>query len=133
MIGIIVDDLEHVIDGWEYWCWDNTCKNRTFWISNESGDDILLSTNSETGEKKLLKVRLLICQRCHKPTVLGTYRYWDTSNGWATRGEIVPSSIAKMMDRADITSWSAMGDNSFLAVKIYLLLLSLLHAKEHLS
>jgi hypothetical protein len=109
MRDVSADELEEVIEGWEFWCWNKNCRNRTFTINTETGNDILLSVNSETGEKKYLKVRVLICDKCKKPTVIGTNRYWSTGDGWAARGELLTSNMAKMM--AATTMWSGNGQS----------------------
>lgn len=111
MRNVSANELEEVIEDWQFWCWEKKCRNRTFTITTESANEMLLSTNNQTGENRFLKIRVLTCDRCKRPTVIGTYSYWNTSDGWAARGEILPSSIARMIDAADVTMWSAPGES----------------------
>lgn len=102
MANVQANELHEVIDGWSFLCW--SCKNKTFRISDESANHEI-GSNSK-GEKIHLKVRVLVCDNCTKPTVLGTNIYYSDIDGWAARGEVLPSHIANMLARADVTNWS---------------------------
>jgi hypothetical protein len=102
MTDIEANWLHEVIENWSFLCW--SCKNKTFKISDESSS-LEIGSNSKP-ETIYLKVRVLQCDNCSKPTVIGTNLYHSDKNGWAERGEVLPSHIAKMLARADVTSWN---------------------------
>jgi hypothetical protein len=102
MADVQANELHEVIDGWSFLCWN--CKNKTFRITVQSSNLEIGSNNK--GEKINIKVRVLQCGNCDKPTVLGTNVYYSEKEGWAARGEVLPSHIAKMIARADVTNWS---------------------------
>lgn len=102
MADVQANELHEVIEGWSFLCWD--CKNKTFRIIVQSGN-LEIGSNTK-GETVHIKVRVLQCDNCSKPTVLGTNIYHTEKEGWAARGEVLPSHIAKMIARADVTHWS---------------------------
>lgn len=88
----LVDEL---VSDWEYWCPDKACRNRTFNVSSES--DSYLS-GVDAGDERYIKVRTLICNRCYKPLVMGTFTYKNTKDGWAARGEKWTTSEMRNMN-----------------------------------
>lgn len=96
-------ELEEIIDGWEYWCPNKECRNRTFRV--DTGTDRRLPTSPEKkGETRYLTVRVLVCERCGAPLVIGTHIYHNKEKGWGARGEVLTNSKARMMAAASIMS-----------------------------
>jgi len=95
-------ELEEVIDGWEYWCPNKDCRNRTFTIDTETDSSLIVSSDGK--EQKYLTVRVLICDRCRSPLVIGTNTYYNHEKGWGARGEVITSSIARMHAAAIMSS-----------------------------
>lgn len=101
-MSIVPKDLEEIIHSWSYWCPDRECRNRTFTI--ESGTNTKLYVSSEeNGDSRYLTVRVLVCERCKTPTVIGTHAYHNKKAGWGARGEVITSSNAKMSAAAVIS------------------------------
>lgn len=87
----IVDEL---IDGWEYWCPDKGCRNRTFSVASES-DKYRYGTDGD--DDRHLQVRVLKCARCFSALVIGTYTYYNNQVGWAARGQRWTSAESKIL------------------------------------
>lgn len=93
-------ELEQRIKDWEYWC--PRCKNRTCGIVIETPNKI--KEGEEDGDTRYLSVRVLTCNRCIAPTVLGTYTYHNSDKGWDARGSWYPPG-----------NWSISRPNEYLA------------------
>lgn len=76
-------DIERRIKGWEYWCPDPACKNRTYVTVVEMRD--ALPAGQDNNDTRHLTVRVFKCARCSMPTVLGTYKYFNREKGWSAR------------------------------------------------
>jgi len=96
-------DLESIIEGWQYWCPVNTCRNRTCRVGSETDK---LKIGDGNGDTKYLIVRTLTCERCGYPLVLGTNVYYNQSKGWGARGQVMTTSNAKMFSRLDVSPHS---------------------------
>ncbi|HCH34199.1 MAG: hypothetical protein UY35_C0005G0035 [Candidatus Saccharibacteria bacterium GW2011_GWC2_48_9] len=94
---IIASNLEEVVDGWEYWCPNRSCRNRTFTIDTETSNKLLVPGSGD--ETKYLNVRVLVCSRCKTPMVLGTNIYYDRQSGWGARGAINTQAELQMLNR----------------------------------
>ena len=92
---IMSSDLEDLIDGWDYWCPDETCRNRTFTIETESENFLTNTRNND--ESKYLRVRVLLCSRCKTPLVIGTNTYYSEKIGWGAREQVHLKSESRMM------------------------------------
>lgn len=93
------EDLESIIDGWQYWCPVNSCRNRTCSVVTET-DNHFVSRDGD--ESKYLTVRMLTCDRCKYPLVVGTNTYYDKQVGWDARGRVMTASNARMYARTSI-------------------------------
>jgi adenine-specific DNA methylase len=102
MKNVPANELHEIIESWSFLCWD--CKNKTFQVIEESAN-LEIGSNSK-GETIHIKVRVLQCDNCKKPTIIGTNAYYSDDDGWAARGDVIPSHIAKMLANVDVTHWS---------------------------
>lgn len=103
---INASNLEEVVDSWEYWCPNKNCRNRTFTIDTETSSS--LAASSSGGETKYLNVRVLVCDRCKTPMVLGTNIYYNQQRGWDVRGAINTHAELQMLSRLDVSSSGTM-------------------------
>lgn len=94
-------DLNSVVEGWEYRCPVETCQNRTCRVLEESER---LKVSTQKGESRYLIVRVLECEHCALPLVLGTHVYHNQEKGWGARGETMTASDAEMTSRVSIMS-----------------------------
>src|SRR5690606_15035190 len=96
------NELEQVIDQWEYWCPNKKCRNRTYSVSI-SHDSAFFVSENQSGVKKYLTVRVLKCSRCYTPLVIGTNTYRSEKNGWDEKGSTYTKSEARMLAAATIS------------------------------
>lgn len=96
---LTTEDLEYLIDKWEYWC--PKCKNRTSTVINETAR---LFVSSKDGKDKYLVVRVLQCTRDHFPLIIGTNVYHSKDKGWGAEGQTMTKSNSIMWSRASIMS-----------------------------
>lgn len=89
-------ELEQVIQNWEYWCPDKNCRNRTYSVVLKHDDGFLVSRSS-AGLERYITVRVLECSRCGKPLVIGTNTYRDKEKGWDAKGSLYTSSQSRML------------------------------------
>lgn len=90
----IVDEL---IDNWEYWCPDKSCRNRTFNVPSVSESYL---AGMDSGDQRYITVRVLTCNRCYKPLIMGTYTYKNDKDGWGARGHKWTSAEMRTMNIA---------------------------------
>lgn len=102
VMSIQPKELEEIISNWNYWCPNISCKNRTFRIDTNT-DKFLVSENSKR-VKKFLTIRVLICERCSVPTIIGTNTYYSNEKGWGASGSVILESTQKMLAAASIVS-----------------------------
>jgi len=93
------EDLECLIDNWEYWC--PKCKNRTCSVINETAR---LLVSSKDGKDKYLIVRVLQCTRDYFPLIIGTNVYHSNDKGWGVEGQTMTKHNSQMWSRASIMS-----------------------------
>lgn len=95
-----VKDLNDIVKGWHYVCPIDSCRNKTCHVEYESER---LKYAIKDKETEYLVVRVLVCENCGFPQILGTNVYYDNEKGWGARGETMTTTNANMYSRLDVS------------------------------
>ena len=99
------NELEQVIENWEYWCPDKKCRNRTYSVAISHEGGFFVSRN-QSGIEKYITVCVLKCIRCGTPLIIGTNTYHSDKEGWDVKGSTYTRSEGRMLAAATISSGS---------------------------